>query len=217
MIDLWLLPLPPSPVTALSADRVRLRPFEKADVPAIVEQGSDRAVAHWMISFPVPWPRWLARQRVRESRRDLASGRGYHFAITADDQPGKPMVGACSAIFVGDASRPPELAYWVAPPWQRQGYGRTALRLLLSHMFDADPALIAVEAAVIEGNDASADLLQGLHFGVQGEEFVSAPLSWEEPPGTQVRLRRYRLWRDDWFRASQVHIPDQVRLSTGTA
>ena len=79
------------------------------------------------------------------------------------------MVGACSAIFVGDASRPPELAYWVAPAWQRQGYGRTALRLLLSHMFDADPALIAVEAAVIEGNDPSADLLQGLRFRVRAK------------------------------------------------
>ena len=106
-------------------------------------------MAHWMISFPVPWPRWLARHRIMQARQDMARSEGFHFAIIAEDLPHRPMVGACSAAFIGDPSRPPELAYWVAPPWQRQGYGRTALRLLLSHMFDADPALIAVEAAVI--------------------------------------------------------------------
>ena len=58
-----------------------------------------------------------------------------------------------------------------------------------SRLFDADPALIAVEAAVIEGNDPSTDL-QGLHFGVQGEEFASAPLSWDEPPGTHCSAAR---------------------------
>ncbi|MAH87471.1 MAG: hypothetical protein CMF26_02535 [Kiloniella sp.] len=214
MIDLWFLPLPPSPVTGIQSNRVRLRPFEKTDVATLVAQGSDRTVAHWMISFPVPWPRWMARQRVRDSRREMAAGRGFHFAITDADLPDMPMVGACSAILIGDASRPPELAYWVAPGWQRRGYARSALRLLLSHMFDVDPALIAVEAAVIDGNAPSASLLKGLHFVVQGQEYASAPISWDEPPGTQVRLQRYRLWREDWFRAGQAHISEQDRVDT---
>ena len=206
MINLWLLPLPKSPVGTLRKGAVSLRPFEKFDVSPIQEQGSDPTVAHWMISFPVPWPRWLARHRIMEARRAMADGQGYHFAIIAEDLPGKPMVGACSAAFIGDVYRPPELAYWVAPQWQRQGRARMALRLMLSFMFERDPALRAIEAAVIEGNDPSALLLEGLGFSYFEDEYASAPLSWNRPRDEQVLLHRYRLWREVWFDAPETHI-----------
>lgn len=210
MINLWLLPLPRSPFGTLKGDRVSLRPFEKTDVPAIQAQGSDPSVAHWMISFPVPWPRWLARHRIMEARQAMARGQGYHFAIVAEDLPHKPMVGACSAAFIGEVHRPPELAYWVAPEWQRQGRAHAALRLLLSFMFTQDPDLRAIEAAVIDGNVPSALLLEGLGFSYFEDEHASAPLSWNRPRGEQVLLHRYRLWREVWFNSPENHISFQA-------
>ena len=111
-------------------------------------------MAHWMISFPVPWPRWLARHRIMQARQDMARSEGFHFAIIAEDLPGRPMVGACSAAFIGDPSRPPELAYWIAPDYQRQGRAKQALTILLAFLFQRDDHLRAIEAAVIEGQRA---------------------------------------------------------------
>lgn len=206
MINLWLLPLPASPVEGFRKGHISLRPFEKSDVSTIQAQGSDPSVAHWMISFPVPWPRWLARHRVMQARRDMARQEGFHFAIIAEDLPTRPMVGACSAAFIGDPTRPPELAYWIAPAFQRQGRARQALRLLLSFLFERDEFLTAIEAAVIEGNDASTELLLGLGFAYHEDEYASAPLSWNRPREEQVLLRRHRLWRADWLAQENAHI-----------
>lgn len=206
MINLWFFPLPPSPVGRLQHGNVSLRPFEKFDVSTIQSQGSDPSVAHWMISFPVPWPRWLARHRVMQARAAMARNEGFHFAIIAEDLPSRPMVGACSAAFIGDPSRPPELAYWIAPAFQRQGFARHALTVLLSFLFARDENLRAIEAAVIEGNEASTQLLLGLGFRYHEDERASAPLSWNRPKHEQVLLHRHRLWRTDWLNGECAHI-----------
>ena len=206
MINLWLFPLPASPVGTLRNGSVSLRPFEKFDVNTIQRQGSDPSVAHWMISFPVPWPRWLARHRIMQARQVMARNEGFHFAIIAEDLPQRPMVGACSAAFVGDPSRPPELAYWIAPEFQRRGFAQQALKGLLAFMFERDEDLRAIEAAVIQGNDASTQLLLSLGFRYHEDEHASAPLSWNLPRGEQVLLHRYRLWRTDWLRSDWAHI-----------
>jgi RimJ/RimL family protein N-acetyltransferase len=183
-----------------------LRPFEKFDVSTIQSQGSDPSVAHWMISFPVPWPRWLARHRIMQARVAMARNEGFHFAIIAEDLPNRPMVGACSAAFIGDPSRPPELAYWIAPAFQRRGFARQALTVLLSFLFARDENLRAIEAAVIEGNEASTQLLLGLGFRYHEDERASAPLSWNRPKHEQVLLHRHRLWRTDWLNSECAHI-----------
>ena len=206
MINLWFFPLPVSPVGTLRNSAVSLRPFEKFDVATIQEQGSEPSVAHWMISFPVPWPRWLARHRIMQARQAMAKNEGFHFAIVAEDLPNRPMIGSCSAAFIGDSSRPPELAYWIAPEWQRQGRARESLRLLLSFLFTRDSELRAIEAAVIEGNEPSRQLLLGLGFRYHEDEHASAPLSWNRPREEQVLLHRHRLWREDWFSGQDTHI-----------
>lgn len=183
-----------------------MRPFEKFDVSTIQSQGSDPSVAHWMISFPVPWPRWLARHRIMQARSAMARNEGFHFAIIAEDLPHRPMVGACSAAYIGDPSGPPELAYWIAPDFQRRGLARQALKMLLSFMFERDAHLRAIEAAVIEGNEASTQLLLGLGFRYHEDEYASAPLSWNRPREEQVLLHRHRLWRTDWLDSDYAHI-----------
>jgi RimJ/RimL family protein N-acetyltransferase len=183
-----------------------LRPFEKFDAHTIQSQGSDPSVAHWMISFPVPWPRWLARHRIMQARQDMARSEGFHFAIIAEDLPGRPMVGACSAAFIGDPSRPPELAYWIAPDYQRQGRAKQALTILLAFLFQRDDHLRAIEAAVIEGNEPSTQLLLSLGFRYHEDERASAPLSWNRPRDEQVLLHRHRLWRTDWLSGEWAHI-----------
>ena len=86
-----------------------------------------------------------------QARAAMARNEGFHFAIIAEDLPNRPMVGACSAAYIGDPSRPPELAYWIAPEFQRRGLARHALTILLSFLFARDENLRAIEAAVIEG------------------------------------------------------------------
>lgn len=141
-----------------------------------------------------------------QARQAMARQEGFHFAIIAEDLPKRPMVGACSAAFIGDPSRPPELAYWIAPDYQRMGFASQALKLLLAFMFNRDDRLRAIEAAVIDGNEASTQLLLSLGFRYHEDEHAAAPLSWNRPRGEQVLLHRHRLWRTDWLCSDWAHI-----------
>ena len=141
-----------------------------------------------------------------QARQAMARQEGFHFAIIAEDLPKRPMVGACSAAFIGDPSRPPELAYWIAPDYQRMGFASQALKLMLAFMFNRDDHLRAIEAAVIDGNEASTQLLLSLGFRYHEDEHAAAPLSWNRPRGEQVLLHRHRLWRTDWLCSDWAHI-----------
>jgi RimJ/RimL family protein N-acetyltransferase len=68
-----------------------------------------------------------------------------------------------------DVNQPrPEVAYWLHPTYQGEGYATEALNLLLDHVFDTYDAR-GVEAHVFSHNDASQALLDRLGFTREGE------------------------------------------------
>jgi len=112
----------------------------------------------------------------------------------ADPPPDPETVTPVGSVSVSDADwRRPELGYWLLPDHHGDGYGKTAVTLLLDHLFRTvdHPA---VGAVAYEFNDASRALLESLGFEQEGrtrrDRFVD---------GEYVDTVDYVLLRENWW------------------
>jgi RimJ/RimL family protein N-acetyltransferase len=148
----------------LDTPRLRLRPLQPDDAPAVFALHADaRAMRHW--STP-PWtdPAW-ADALVADDLRALPQGDWLRLALVrqADGQ----LVGLCSLFAFLLASRRAELGYLLHPDAWGQGLMHEALCALLGHGFAA-LGLHRVEADIDPANTASARTLQRLGFRQEG-------------------------------------------------
>lgn len=99
-------------------------------------------------------------------KEDAADERG-----SAGDDEQSPddavSVGTVSLFDVVPESGVGSIAYWIAPEFQGSGFGRAAVRRLLTYAFD-ERRLNRVRADVLAGNDASVALLERLGFVHEG-------------------------------------------------
>ncbi len=153
----------------LTGERVFLRPPKRRD--ALKWQKLRMASK----SFLVPWePSWDASSCTRraylrylKNSNYLANmDRAYSFLIFKTDD--KKLLGG---INIGNVrrgvSQSASLGYWIGEKYSRNGYMKEALKLLIPSLF-IDLRLNRIEAATLEENIASKNLLKKIGFKKEG-------------------------------------------------
>lgn len=128
LVDLHRAPI--ACTSALSVPRVQgpavvLRPFEESDIDAVLEASFDRSITDVTTVPVVPDSglagEWLARQHQR-----AATGRGYSFAVEANEE----CVGQIGLWLRDRDQGRATVGYWIRPTRRGQGYALSALRTL---------------------------------------------------------------------------------------
>jgi RimJ/RimL family protein N-acetyltransferase len=160
----------------VEGDGVRLRPMTEADVPRIVEAGSDLRMHEWLgFMFPALYTAAHATRFVESARENQAQGRGVAWAVTGEDDV---MLGWVS-VFGIQPGVAAELGYWAHPDARGRGYTSRAVAAAERHARDV-LGLRLLRASVAPDNAASHHVLEVNGFGRTGVQRL----------GTEVRGER---------------------------
>jgi RimJ/RimL family protein N-acetyltransferase/diadenosine tetraphosphate (Ap4A) HIT family hydrolase len=125
------LPFPDPP---LRSDDVLLRPWRRADVPAVVAACQDPAISRWSPTIPRPYTdsdalAWLAGQ-------EPARQGGECLDLAVVHATSGQLLGAIGMGNVQIAGGTASIGYWLAPDARGHGYITSAVRLLARWAFD---------------------------------------------------------------------------------
>lgn len=145
------------PDISISTDRLVLRPFEEADVPALTAMMNDELVAAWT-AIPQPYTEDAARAWALESApAERVSGHGIDFAIT--EFLTQRLVGVAQLRHTDWRIRSSELSYVVASWARGEGYASEASLAVAHWLFD-DQKFERIELRTAAGNTASQQVAQ---------------------------------------------------------
>jgi RimJ/RimL family protein N-acetyltransferase len=150
---------PTFPDITISTDRLVLRPFEEADVPALADMMNEELVAVWT-RVPTPYTEAHARAwAVRDSHAVRTDGRGIVFAVT--EFLTQRLVGTVLLdhtdwrLLTAEAS-------WITAHWARgEGYASEAVLALVEWLF-RDQKFERLEMRTAAGNTAAQQVAQKL-------------------------------------------------------
>jgi RimJ/RimL family protein N-acetyltransferase len=154
------IPLPDPPLTD---GEIRLRPWERRDVPAMTAACQDPEIPRWTV-VPHHYTERHARDFISHSAGEREAGRELAMAVVdADDR----LLGALGLSNFDWTDMKGEIGYWVATEARRRGVGSRATRML------AEWAVAALELERIEllahpDNEASQRLAERAGFTREG-------------------------------------------------
>ncbi len=120
--------------TVLPAERLVLRRFRPADLPAFVAYRSDPEVARYQ-SWSAPFPMESAERMLAElaELHPDTPGEWFQFAVALHGS--EELIGDCAAHVRPDDPRQVEIGFTFAPASQGRGYASEAVRRLLDYLF----------------------------------------------------------------------------------
>lgn len=173
----------------IHTSRLRLRPLDEPDAPALLAIfGDPQVMRYW--STP-PWT-GLDEARGLIERDRSAMRLGHYLRLGLERADDGALIGACTLFDLHPTSRRAEVGYVLAAQAWGRGYMHEALSALLDHGFDALD-LNRIEADIDPRNQASARALQRLGFRQEGllrERWIVA--------GQVSDSALYGLLRADW-------------------
>lgn len=145
------------PDISISTDRLVLRPYEEADLPAFVEMMNDELVTAWT-SVPHPYTRSHAEDWVRRiAPAERTEGRGIVFAVT--EFLTQRLVGTVHLHGTDWRIRATQVAY-VTAPWARgEGYATESVLAVAQWLF-GDRGFERLELRTAADNTASQQVAQ---------------------------------------------------------
>ncbi|MET8506939.1 GNAT family N-acetyltransferase [Streptomyces sp. NPDC004787] len=145
------------PSISISTDRLVLRSFEEADIPAFVEMMNDELVVAWT-PVPHPYTRHDAEDWVRRiAPAERTEGRGIVFAVT--EFLTQRLVGIVHLHSTNWRTRATEVAY-VTAPWARgEGYATESVLAVAQWLF-GDRGFERLELRTAADNTASQQVAQ---------------------------------------------------------
>lgn len=165
----------------LRTDRVSRKPIVllterlRVRAPRLEDQEAWSALREDSRAFLQPWePRWpndhltrsAFRRRVRWANVEAAAERAFSFLLVhrQDDT----LIGGITVSNIRRGpSRSASLGYWVGEAHARQGYMQEAVERVAQFAFE-EVNLVRLEAACLEGNEASRALLTRCGFQSEG-------------------------------------------------
>ncbi|MFC7307748.1 GNAT family N-acetyltransferase [Streptomyces monticola] len=145
------------PDISISTERLVLRPFEDADIPALVEMMNDEQVTAWTTA-PQPYTEADSREWVtRLAPAERTEGRGIVFAVT--EFLTQRLVGIVHLKDTDWRVRASELAYVVAPWARGEGYASEAALAVTQWLF-RDQRFERLELRTAADNVASQQVAQ---------------------------------------------------------
>jgi RimJ/RimL family protein N-acetyltransferase len=181
----------------LRTERLLLRRFREADLPALLAYRNDAGLARFQ-SWGVPFGEDEARAFIAEMQAAplRATWSGLQIAVALaerDELVGDLYLGA------GGDLRQAVLGYTLARAYHGRGYATEAARGLLAFVF-GDLALHRVTATVDTRNTASVALLERLGMRREGQ-FLQA--YYDEAYAEWTDEYQYALLRSEWQRQGQ--------------
>lgn len=147
-------------------DVVSLHPIEEEDLPFTQRHSNDPAIRAGLTTA-MPQNAYEAEQ-AHERHQEDDSGLGLLVVPSDQDDP----VGTIVCFGIDETHGTGELACWVTPDEQGNGYAQAATRLMLDHLF-GERRLHKVVARALVGNEPSRATLESVGFveeGVQRDE-----------------------------------------------
>jgi ribosomal-protein-alanine N-acetyltransferase len=147
----------------LETTRLVLRPFEKADAPAVKALAGDAAVARNTLQLPHPYPLEAAESWIA-SHETLHAEHGHlHWAVCLKSGE---LVGSMN-LGMTRAHAHAILGFWIGVPYWGQGYCTEAGRAVMEHAFGT-LGLHRVHSHHFARNAASGRVLEKLGFVREG-------------------------------------------------
>ncbi|MEU6059579.1 GNAT family N-acetyltransferase [Streptomyces sp. NPDC047097] len=145
------------PDVTISTERLVLRPFEDADLPAYTEMAGDELLVAWT---PVPHPCTPADARRfirRTAPAQRTTGRGLVFAVT--EFLTQRLVGTVQLSRTDWHIRATEISYATAPWARGEGYATESLLATAQWLF-TDQRFERLELRIAAGNTAAQQVAQ---------------------------------------------------------
>jgi RimJ/RimL family protein N-acetyltransferase len=155
------IPLPDPPLTD---GEVLLRPWERADVPAVTAACQDPEIPRWTV-VPERYTERHARDFIAGTAADIEAGRELAMAVV-DPADGR-LLGAVGMSNLDWVDLKAEIGYWVAREARRQGVGARATRMLALWAVD-HLGLERLELLAHPANEASQRLAERAGFTREG-------------------------------------------------
>ncbi|MEW6477103.1 MAG: GNAT family N-acetyltransferase [Actinomycetota bacterium] len=153
--------LPDGRITDPGGSGIVLRPWRRADGPAIVRLVDDPEIRRWITILPNPYSAADADEFIAGTRVALTAGEGVPLAIVH----GRDLVGAVDLRLANQHNG--DIGYWVAAAARGRGVASTATRLLSDFGFEA-LGLRRVELNAAVGNIASRRAAEKAGFELEG-------------------------------------------------
>jgi RimJ/RimL family protein N-acetyltransferase len=145
------------PDISISTERLVLRAFEQADIPALAEMMNDELVTAWT-SVPYPYTEAVARDWATVSSHAVRTdGRGIVFAVS--EFLTQRLVGICHLDNTDWRCRSSEIGYMIAPWARGEGYAGEAVLAAAQWLFD-DQKFERLELRTAANNAASQQVAQ---------------------------------------------------------
>ena len=111
--------------------RLILRPLALADAPQIQAVFPQWEIVKYLANVvPWPYPADGAETFIRRALEATEHGEAWHWAIRLKSDP-EQIIGCVSLMSVGPGNR----GFWIAPPFQRQGYASEACDAVTEYWF----------------------------------------------------------------------------------
>lgn len=183
----------------IEGSRIDLRTVERDDVPFLQRWVNHPDVRRYVGNFRTPYSREEYEEEIFEpydTNEDGATALICHDEWDGDDlggsDDGPKAVGSVQLSPVRDSAGWANLAYWVAPPAQGNGYATEASELFVEYAF-RELGLHRVTARALAPNEASCRVLERLGFTHEGTQRECAVVD-----GEYVDQRLYGLLRTEW-------------------
>jgi RimJ/RimL family protein N-acetyltransferase len=154
------IPLPNPPLT--DGD-IRLRPWERRDVPAVTAACQDPEIPRWTV-VPHKYTERHARDFIDGTAADLGSGRELALAIVDSDDR---LLGALGLSNFDWRDLKAEIGYWMVAESRRRGIGARATRMLAVWAI-TKLGMERVELLANPNNEASQRLAERAGFTREG-------------------------------------------------
>ncbi|MEW2310981.1 GNAT family N-acetyltransferase [Streptomyces sp. NPDC006864] len=147
------------PSISISTDRLVMRPFEMADIPAYIEMMNDEAVVAWM-DGPNPYTQVDAERWVRRIAPAERTG-GHGIALAVTEFLTQRLVGGVGLLNTDWRTRSTEVRY-ITAPWARgEGYATESVLAIAEWLF-RDQGFERIELRTPADNTASQQVAQKL-------------------------------------------------------
>ncbi len=153
----------PLPYPALGNELVTLRPWTVADIPALLEAGTDPVVTRFRYSLPLDADQARGWLDANEQGREQGIGIELAIAVPVADTP----QGSISLWQIHRRHRSAMISYWLGPRGGGRGLASTAVRLVVAWTF-RELDLARVGLLIEPDNDASHRLAERCGFVREG-------------------------------------------------
>ena len=149
----------------LATERLCLRPLVAEDAETLHRLVNDWEVVRNLERVPFPYPRELADDWIRDTRRQLAEARAYHLAVVEN---GADALIGLVGLRPDAKARSAALGYWVGRRWWGKGIATEAAGKLARWAL-ANLDVHRITATVAIDNPASAAVLRRIGLRETGQ------------------------------------------------